>query len=267
MLVLLSMSVVAASAGAESLGTTKVRVVAIDQGATLRISGWATIPASVANVRGRRFVVVFSLRGDGRTERFSAKLNHRDGFALTHATKLIGVLKLRARVRDAGRLVGITASKTVTVATPPSAGSPTGGGTTSLPGPPPGPSPTPEQPPTPRQPYVVPCLPATLLAPGGGMGLVTGGIYAVGGPAPGENVCEAGTVRVTTLSGEVVDTEQVGSTESYAIAVPAGTYLVNAVAARTIANGEPMTCVGNNDKAIPVLAGETKEVPIYCQIK
>lgn len=259
---LLSTSAVAAYADAWNLGTTKVGIVAIDKGATLQISGRATIPTGVANAHGRRFVVVFSLNGDGHTERFSAKLNHRDGFALTHATKLTGVLKLRARVRYAGMLVGIAASKTVTVAIPLSE-SPTAGGTISLPGP----SLAPEQPPAPRQPYVVPCLPKTLTAPGPGIGLVTGGVYRVGGPAPGADTCEAATVRVTTPSGELVGTEQVGSTESYAIAVPAGTYLVSAVAARTIANGEPVTCVGNDDEAISVLAGGTIEVPIYCQIK
>lgn len=96
--------------------------------------------------------------------------------------------------------------------------------------------------------------------------MVTGGIHRVGGPAPGDDTCEAGIVRITTMSGELVGTEQVGSTESYAIAVPAGTYFVRAVAAKTFENGEPVTCVGNDDKAVSVLAGETLEVPIYCQI-
>jgi hypothetical protein len=39
--------------------------------------------------------------------------------------------------------------------------------------------------------------------------------------------------------------KHVGSTESYAIAVPAGTYLVNAVATLVFVNGEPAKLLEN----------------------
>src|SRR5271163_3003165 len=93
--VLLSMSLVAGSANAESVGRAKVRLVAISEGASIRVAGSATIPASAVTVHDRRFAVLFRLSGDGHSEHFQTVLNYRHRFALTHATKLIGVLKLR----------------------------------------------------------------------------------------------------------------------------------------------------------------------------
>jgi hypothetical protein len=72
-----------------------------DEGSTRRdrptarrsgVSGWATIPASAASARSQRFAVLFSFErplphGTG----FRARLNHGHDFAVTHATKLIGV--------------------------------------------------------------------------------------------------------------------------------------------------------------------------------
>jgi hypothetical protein len=263
---LLATSVVAASADADGLGATKVRLVAIDKGATLQISGSAAIPASLANARGRRFVVVLSLSGDGHTERFRARLNHGDSFALTHATKLSGILHLRARVRDGGRPVGPPTLTTVTVALFPSGVSPTVGTATSSPGLTSAPPPTPEQPQlrTPEKGYVVPCSPAAVPAVEPGMGIVTGSFHLDGGPYPGEYVCTGATVTVTTLKGDVVGTAQVGSTESYAIAVPAGTYLVNAVATEDFENGQPAAFV--SDREISVTAGGTQEISFVSQI-
>lgn len=268
---LLSISLVGGVADAESLGKTKVRLVAINRGASIRISGSATIPSSVtnphhqltaANSRGRRFIVLFSLNGAGHSERFQARLNYRYRFAVRHATKLTGVLKLRARVSDDGQSVG-TAFTTVTVAGLPSARSPTGGGTGSTPTPPIASPPDPaSEPPTREreQPYVVPCSPPVLPALEPGMGVVTGSFHLVGGPAPGEDVCTGATVTVTTLKGETVGTAQVHSPESYAIAVPAGTYLVNAVATGVIVNGQLAKLLENRE--ISVSAGSTVEIPV-----
>jgi len=258
---LLSVSLVVGVAGAKNLDRTKVKLVAIDEGVTLRISGWAMIPASAASARVQRFAVLFSLSGHGHTERFPARLNHGDCFALTHATNLIGVLTLRARVTDAGRPVGTAAVTTVTVARPPGTGLPTGGG---APGPPWKPSPTPEQPPTQKRLYVVPCSPPTLPVLGPGMGVVTGSFRLVGGEGPGVDVCTGATVTVTTLKGDIVGTAHVGSTESCAIAVPAGTYLVNAVATDAFVNGQPATLLKSRE--ISVFVGGTTEIPVQIGI-
>lgn len=88
------------SACAEGPGKTKVRLVAVDQGTSIRISGWVTVPARVANARDRRFVVLFSLNGDGNHERFRVPLNHQRHFAVVHTTKLTGVLKLQTHVSE-----------------------------------------------------------------------------------------------------------------------------------------------------------------------
>ncbi|MGH2853523.1 MAG: hypothetical protein ACRDLF_04935 [Solirubrobacteraceae bacterium] len=265
---LLSIALGGAYAEAKSAAKTKIRFVAIDDGSRIAISGSATIPASAASARDRRFVVLFSLSGDGHSERFQTVLNYRDRFAVTHATKLIGVLKLRAQITENGQPVGTAAVKTVTVADPPSAGSTAGGGTTSSPGAPSQPSPAPEQSPTqrplPREPYVVLCSPPVLPALEPDMGVVTGSFYLSGGPAPGEHVCTGANVTITTLKGTVVASKQVGSTESYAIAVPAGTYLVNAVATGYFVNGQPAQLLENRE--ISVAAGSTVEIPVESQI-
>jgi len=251
------------SASAESPGKTKVRLVAVDEGTSIRISGWVTVPASAANARGRRFVVLFSLSGDGHYERFRVPLNHQRHFAVMHTTKLTGVLKLQTHVSENGRPVGTAVVKTVTVADPSSTGSTTGDGTASPPVAPSQPSPTPEKslPPerSPREPYVELCTPSVLPALEPGMGIVTGSFYLAGGPAPGGKWCTGADVTITTLQGEVVASKQVGRTESYAIAVPAGTYLINAVATGYFVNGQPVTYLNNEE--ISVSAGSTVNIP------
>jgi hypothetical protein len=96
------------------------------------------------------------------------------------------------------------------------------------------------------------------------MGVVTGSFHLDGGPAPGGYTCTGATVTLTTLKGEVVGTAQVGSTESYAIAVPAGTYLVNAVATGDFVNGQPVAFVSNRE--VSVTAGGAQEVSFVSQI-
>lgn len=236
---LLSVSLVAASADAAGLGKARVRVVAVDEAASISISGSATVPARAASARGRRFVVLFNLSGDGRSERFQASLNHRDRFAVTHATKLIGVLKLRARVSMNGRPVGATAAAIVTVAYPPTAGDPAVSSPATPAQPAPAPPPTPTRPP--EEPHVVLCSPPVLPALGQGMGIVTGYVYTGGGPPPGEEVCEGGTITLTpcyvtqlcpalsTISSFGPEREAIvekfGNDEGYAVAVPAGEYI------------------------------------------
>jgi hypothetical protein len=68
-------------------------------------------------------------------------------------------------------------------------------------------------------------------------------------------VCTGANVTITTLKGAVVASKQVGSTESYAIALPARTYLVNAVATLVFVNGEPAKLLENRE--ISVVAGST----------
>jgi len=263
---LLSIALGGGSAEAKSVAKTKVRLVAIDAGSRITISGSATV---VASARDRRFVVLFSLSGDGHSERFRATLNHRHRFAVTHATKLIGVLKLHAQISESGQPVGAAVVRTVTVTDPPSAGSTAGSGGTTAPGAPSQPSPVPEKPlppeRPPREPYVVPCSPPVLPALEPGMGIVTGSFHLSGGPHPGVYVCTGANVTITTLKGAVVASKQVGSTESYAIAVPAGTYLVNAVATLVFVNGEPAKLLENRE--ISVAAGSTVEIPVESQIE
>jgi hypothetical protein len=266
---LLATSIAGGSAYAEgSPGKTKVRLVAVDEGTSIRISGWVTVPASVANARDRRFVVLFSLSGDGNHERFRVPLNHQRHFAVVHTTKLTGVLKLQTHVSENGRAVGTAVVKTVAVADPSSTGSTTDGAAPPPPVASSQPSPTPEKslPPErpPREPRIELCTPSVLPALEPGMGIVTGSFYLAGGPAPGGKWCTGADVTITTLKGEVVASKQVGHTESYAIAVPAGTYLINAVATGYFVNGQPVTYLENDE--ISVAAGSTVEIPIESQI-
>jgi hypothetical protein len=92
------------------------------------------------------------------------------------------------------------------------------------------------------------------------MGIVTGSFHMGGGPPPGLYTCIGATITVTTLKGsEVVATAQVGSTESYAIAVPAGAYLMTVVTTDIIVNGQPTTLFS---REISVSAGSTKEISV-----
>jgi hypothetical protein len=63
-----------------------------------------------------------------------------------------------------------------------------------------------------------------------GDGYVVGGVYDVGGPAPGITVCvgRANTVTLTASSGAVAASQQVGPGDSYTFVVPAGTYTLAA---------------------------------------
>jgi hypothetical protein len=252
---LLSASVASSSADAESLGSAKVELVAVDKGATLQISGWARVPASAARTHDRRLTVMFSLSGDGHTERFLAGL-HGDSFALTHPTKLTGLLRLTARVRDAGRPVGAPAITHVTVTTPHST-PPTASETTPPPSPPAPPSPAPQPPPTER--HDVMCSPPVLPTLEPGQGVITGSFYVGGGPPPGVLWCEGTVVTITTPSGEVIAAKTFDSPESVAIAVPAGTYLVQAVATGFFINEQPVTMMDN--ERVTVTAGSTTELP------
>jgi len=63
-----------------------------------------------------------------------------------------------------------------------------------------------------------------------GYGYIVGGVYNVGGPAPGITVCRGqdGTVTVTDAAGRTVASRTVGAGGSYAFVLPAGTYTLEA---------------------------------------
>jgi hypothetical protein len=79
------------------------------------------------------------------------------------------------------------------------------------------------------------CTPTTSLSPlPPGDGLIVGGVYNVGGPAPGITVCQgqANTVTVTDSFGSPVASVQLAAGQSYAIVVAAGTYTLSAGSCR-----------------------------------
>ncbi|HEY5197043.1 MAG TPA: hypothetical protein VIJ51_08455 [Solirubrobacteraceae bacterium] len=79
------------------------------------------------------------------------------------------------------------------------------------------------------------CAPTTSLSPlPYGDGLIVGGVYNVGGPAPGITVCQgqANTVTVTDSFGSPVASVQLAAGQSYAIAVAAGSYTLSAGSCR-----------------------------------
>jgi hypothetical protein len=59
-----------------------------------------------------------------------------------------------------------------------------------------------------------------------GDGLIEGGVYLQGGPAPGLDQCQSrsSTVTVTSVSGYVVASQNLAGGDGYALVVPAGTY-------------------------------------------
>jgi hypothetical protein len=63
-----------------------------------------------------------------------------------------------------------------------------------------------------------------------GYGYIVGGVYNVGGPAPGITVCQgqANTVTVMTAAGATVATQNVAGGQSYTFVVPPGVYTLNA---------------------------------------
>jgi hypothetical protein len=63
-----------------------------------------------------------------------------------------------------------------------------------------------------------------------GDGYIVGGVYNVGGPAPGITVCQgqANTVTVTSAAGATVATQNVAGGQSYTFVVPAGMYTLQA---------------------------------------
>ncbi|HWH10253.1 MAG TPA: hypothetical protein VG165_03935 [Solirubrobacteraceae bacterium] len=79
------------------------------------------------------------------------------------------------------------------------------------------------------------CAPAAMLTPlPFGTGLIVGGVYNVGGPAPGIIVCQdqANTVTVTDSIGSPVASVELAAGQSYAIVVPAGSYTLTAGSCR-----------------------------------
>jgi hypothetical protein len=79
------------------------------------------------------------------------------------------------------------------------------------------------------------CAPTTSLTPlPTGTGLIVGGVYNVGGPAPGIIVCQdqANTVTVTDSIGSPVASVALAAGQSYAIVVPAGSYTLSAGSCR-----------------------------------
>jgi hypothetical protein len=72
--------------------------------------------------------------------------------------------------------------------------------------------------------YCAAASPPGSLPPGDGY--IVGGVYNVGGPAPGITVCqgEANTVTVTGASGATVASQAVPAGQSYTFVLPAGTY-------------------------------------------
>ncbi len=69
-------------------------------------------------------------------------------------------------------------------------------------------------------------VPATLPA---GDGIIVGGLYTAGGPAPGIFECQGApyTVTLTNATGVTVLTQQVGAGLSYGLVVPAGSYVLS----------------------------------------
>ncbi|MEA2370513.1 MAG: hypothetical protein QOH12_907 [Solirubrobacteraceae bacterium] len=63
-----------------------------------------------------------------------------------------------------------------------------------------------------------------------GYGYIVGGVYNVGGPAPGITVCRGqdGTVTVTDAAGRTVASRTVAGGQSYTFVLPAGTYTLEA---------------------------------------
>jgi hypothetical protein len=104
------------------------------------------------------------------------------------------------------------------------------------------------------------------------MGQLIGGIYMIGGPPPGRDVCVSGIVVVTNTSGKVITTARVGateaSTEGFAIAVPSGTYFVGAANYSTPLGPEPPvpSWFANEHRPIAVPEGGSIEVTIYINI-
>jgi len=86
------------------------------------------------------------------------------------------------------------------------------------------------------------CAPAAMLTPlPSGTGLIVGGVYDVGGPAPGIIVCQdqANTVTVTDSTGSPVASVALPAGQSYAIVVPAGSYTLSAGSCRGSAVVKP----------------------------
>jgi len=234
------------------------------EGSAVTVTGNVLLPPS-ARYHKRRVVVALALAGGGQSEAFTARLSLGERFTVTHTTKLGGTLRLYARARIAGRLAGKSAIRAITVQQPVT--DPSGSSTPPPPGSPPPPSP--EAPHFP--PHYVPCTPAPRGTMAPGMGQLTGGIYMIGGPYPGEDVCISGTVVVTTPSGEVVATVRVGvteaSTEGFSISLPSGSYLVGAASEPATGSGPPTpSCFANEHQPISVPSEGSVEVVIYCNI-
>jgi len=105
---------------------------------------------------------------------------------------------------------------------------------------------------TPRPPANVPA----------GDGWVTGGVYTVGGPAPGLDVCRGAlTLTVSNQSGVVVATSQVAEGASYTLVLPPGSY--NLAAGSRLAAGLTISeCQGTAS----VTAGQETRANTVCSI-
>jgi hypothetical protein len=74
---------------------------------------------------------------------------------------------------------------------------------------------------------IVRCHPAAAPAQlPAGDGWIEGGVYLQGGPAPGIDQCQSGssTVTATSVSGNMVASQELAGGDGYALVVPAGAY-------------------------------------------
>jgi len=95
-----------------------------------------------------------------------------------------------------------------------------------------------------------------------GDGWVTGGVYTVGGPAPGIDVCRGAlTLTVSNQSGVVVATSQVPQGASYTLVLPAGNYEL-AVGPKLAAGATISECQGTAS----VTAGQETRANTVCSI-
>jgi len=90
-----------------------------------------------------------------------------------------------------------------------------------------------------------PVVPASLPP---GDGVIVGGLYTLGGPAPGIDACRSTpyTITLTDAAGAVVLTQQVPGGQSYALVVPAGSYTLSGEA---FCRGQATVTAGQITKA------------------
>ena len=196
--------------------------------ASVMVTGSVALPRGAAR---SRTVVAFTLAPTGstrgRSESFTVRLDAGDRFSATLSSSLIGALRLRARVEIGGRPSGPAVTRTVGLLGPPR--------------------------------YVA-CQPIPVPPPAAGQGVLAGGIYTVGGPAPGIDECTAGTVTVSTPGGTVVASATVTDTQSYAIVVPVGSYVVTAT------TPQGLRCFANGEQPISVTSQVVADANTACSV-